>query len=501
MDKTKPEQTIHLSEYYFILLKHKSLIIASLVIMVTLTMLFTFMMKPVYRATASMVIEKQQSTSPLTGERLDYESYVSQSLTFNTHFKLITSRPVLEKLIKDFELDQPGKKQGLKGSYLKELLSRLKQNLSLLLGKKKTPIPHEEKLSRQVEGIKDKISIEEVRDTRILHLHVEDNDPALARDIANHLARVYIEFDIDNRLKSSRNTLSWATDQLYEMKKNLEDAEQEFLDYKQQEKLFSITGKQKVIDQKIEEFNDAYLETRNKRLELDAKLTELKRSLQAKGSILHIRSLIDNELIENLYAQFLGAEVELTRLGKVFKAKHPKMVQINSKIDDTKRKLDQELGKVLENLTAERTVLYNKEKVLQKTIADFESDALDTNRKELKYSIFQRNVDTNKKLYDTLLSRIKESSIVDNFNASNIRIAQKAPLPLAPVKPKKKLNLILSIIFGLMTGVGVSFFIEYIDQTLRTEEDVARYLDLPVLSVIPVGDPEQPKVLVPKTDK
>ncbi|GAH48855.1 unnamed protein product, partial [marine sediment metagenome] len=138
--------------------------------------------------------------------------------------------------------------------------------------------------------------IEEVRDTRLLKVNVEDHDPVMARDIANSLARVYIEFNIANRLKYSQSTLSWVTDQLYGIKKKLEDAEEEFLAYKQREKLFSVEGRQKVIAQKIGEFNDAYIKTRNKRLELEAKLEELRRSSQPGVDILHVRSLIDNPL-------------------------------------------------------------------------------------------------------------------------------------------------------------------------------------------------------------
>ena len=88
------KQSLHLADYYYILAKHKWTVVSSLVIVVSLTMLFSFLSKPIYRASATLVIEKEQSTSPLTGERLDYESYISQTLTFNTHFKLITSRPV-----------------------------------------------------------------------------------------------------------------------------------------------------------------------------------------------------------------------------------------------------------------------------------------------------------------------------------------------------------------------------------------------------------------------
>ncbi|MBW1764985.1 MAG: aldo/keto reductase, partial [Deltaproteobacteria bacterium] len=271
-------------------------------------------------------------------------------------------------------------------------------------------------------------------------------------------------------------------------KKKLEDAEAEFLAYKQQEKLFSVEGRQKVIGQKIEEFNDAYLQARNKRLELDAKLAELKRSFQAKGDILQARSLLDSPLLDNLYSELLKSEVELSRLSKVFKAKHPKVIQIRTKIDNTNKKLIQEIDKEMETLESERLVLIARESTFQKTISDFENDALKTNKKELRYTILQRNAETNQKLYDTLLSKVKETNITGNIDASNIRITEEAVMPLAPVKPRKKLNLILSVIFGLMTGVGFAFLWEYMDRSLRTEEDDSRYLDLTVLSIIPEAD-------------
>ena len=484
----EPEQSVHLTEYYYILAKHKWVVIASLILLVTLTMLFTFQMKPVYRATATLIIDTEQSASPLTGERIDYESYASQSLTFNTHFKLITSYPLLQKVIKTLKLDQLDMEEGIEVSPWKELLTQFKKNIRLLLGREEKSLTQQEKLAQLIGGLRGKIDIEEVRNTRLLKVGVEDHDPVMARDIANTLAGSYITFNIDNRLRSSQNTLSWMTDQLYEMKKKLEDAEEEFLAYKQRAKLFSVKGKQKVIAQKIQEFNDAYLQARNKRLELDAKLTQLDRLSKSRGGIFRVRFLIDNALIDNLYSQMLESEIELSHLSNVYKSKHPKIIQVNSRIDKTRRKLNEELKREIENLKAERSVLLSREKVLQKTIADFENEGLETNKKELKYTILERNLETNQKLYETLLSKIKESNITGNISVSNIRITEKAVMPQAPVKPKKKLNLILSIIFGLMTGVGIAFLWEYLERSLRTEEDVRRYLDLPVLSVIPVAD-------------
>ena len=483
------EQSVHLSEYYYILNKHKWTVAASLVVIVTLTALFTFLMSPVYQATATMVIDNENTASPLTGQRTDFDSYVSQSLTFNTHFKLITSRPVIEKVIKELNLDQPAKEAAIEDSPWKGILTHFKENLRLLLGKEEKFLSPEEKLSELTNRVAGKIDIQEVRDTRLLKVNVEDTDPVVARDIANALARVYIEFNISNRLQYSQNTLSWMTDQLYEVKKKLEDAEQEFLAYKQEEKLFSVEGKQKSIGQKIDDFNNAYVEARNKRLTTEAKLEQLRATLDnKKGEVSHARSLIENPLIDNLYSQVVALEVELSRLSKVYKEKHPQVVQAQTKLDDTTKKLREEINKEVKNLESERSVLLSKEKVLQKTVGDFETDALDTNKKELRYTILQRNVETNQKLYDLLLSKAKETNVTSNVDASNIRITENAVMPMYPVKPKKKMNLMLSVVFGLMTGVGLAFLWEYMDRTIRTEEDITRYLGLPVLSVIPVAD-------------
>lgn len=485
MNHTEKEQSVHLTEYYYILTKHKSLIIASFVITVALTLLFTLLMKPVYMATATIVIEKQQSASPLTGERLDYESYVSQSLTFNTHFKLITSRSVLEQVIKNLKLDREAE---LEVSPLKKFLSQFKKNIRLLLGRKEKLLTPREKLSKLIKKLQAKIDIEEVRDTRLLRVNAEDHDPAMARDIANVLAKAYIDFDINNRMRSSQNTLGWLTDHLYEMKKELEDAEEEFLAYKQRETLISVEESQKIIAQKITEFNDAYIQTRNRRLELDAKLEQLEVISKSGKDIPNLRSLIANEFINNLYSQLMNAELELSHLVKVYKSKHNKVVQARTRIDNTRKKLHQEMRKELDNLKAERTVLLAKERILQKTMADFKKEAMKINRKELNFNILKRNVEMNQNLYDTLLSRLKEADITGNIDVSNIRIATKAVSPMFPVRPNKKLNLILSVIFGLMIGIGCSFLWEYLDRSLRTEEDVQRYLGLPVLSVIPLAD-------------
>ncbi|MGA8181542.1 MAG: Wzz/FepE/Etk N-terminal domain-containing protein, partial [Desulfobacterales bacterium] len=206
---TQEEPSKHLSEYYFILLKHKWIIIAACLIAVSLSIYHNAGLVPVYQTTATIVIEGDRRTSPITGQAMSYESFYMGALAFNTHLKLITSRPVLEWVIKNLKMNQIDRNELVKKKPRKSLLSTLKQNFNLLLGKEKKPSVVVDKMSQQVAGLKGKIQIEHVEDTRLLKINVTDVDPVNARNIANALAKAYIDFNIENRLKSSRNTLSW----------------------------------------------------------------------------------------------------------------------------------------------------------------------------------------------------------------------------------------------------------------------------------------------------
>ena len=109
------------------------------------------------------------------------------------------------------------------------------------------------------------------------------------------------------------------------------------------------------------------------------------------------------------------------------------------------------------------------------------------NKQELKYGILKRDLELNRELYDTIMSKLKEANITANVDVSNISLVEKALLPMSPVGPNKKRNLILGIFLGLLVGLGLSFSLENLDRTLHAEDDVQNYLNLPVLSVIPVA--------------
>ncbi|MBW1643531.1 MAG: GumC family protein, partial [Deltaproteobacteria bacterium] len=479
------EQTVHLAEYYAVLLRNKWIIVISLAVMVFLGLVHNLRLRPVYSATATMVIDKQQNQT-LISQRNDYEAYFFSTLSFNTHFELIKSRAVMERVIKKLKMDQDKEENPPETNPIRKFFSRFRMNIFFIIRGGDNPAAQEDRLAGLVQYLQGIVNIEYVEDTRIFKIDVTSIYPKEAKDVANAVAESYIEFDIDSRMKSSQNTLSWVTDYLYEVTKKLEDSEAKFIEFKQKTKLITMEDSQTVTTQKIREFNDTYIETRNKRLILDAKLEQLEKITKSGKGIPHLSALVDNKLIENLYSQLVNAEVELSKLMKVYKSKHPKVVKARTNTSNIRNKIRGELKKEVVNLEVERSILLARENVLQDTMDDFEKEGIEKSKKELEYSILKRNVEVNQSLYNSLLVKMKEADIMGNTNISNLRITGKATLPQHRSGPNKFRNFLLSIIIGLMTGIGISFLLEYIDTSLRTEDDVYKYLNKPVLTIVPL---------------
>ena len=494
--KQKPIKMPHLTDYYYVVRKHSRLVLSVLSLTIILTALFTFSMKPIYRATAKILIDRESYRSPLTGQQTDADGYMSQQMTFKTHFTMITSRPVLENVldrINPTEVSPDGQaaEKELPSSFTTTVMANLGNLFAGLFGSsnpKESPSEEEERRTKMCMHLKGKIDIEEVKDTRLLNIHVEDHDPQVARTIANTIAETYVLYDTGTRLDSSRRILDWLSRQLYEMKKKVEDAERNFQAFKEKEGIFSIEGKQKLNVQKIEEISTDNIKMRSQLLEVEAKITEMKKFIadSSAGSIKNIPTFLRNELLEKLYAELLGTEVEYQRISGVYRHKHPEMVKVTSKIAELRTKIHQQLQKALTNAESERTVLLAREKGLQQAISGYESDAIGTNRKELQYAILERDLKTNQELYNTLLAKVKEANITDEITKSNLRLVEPAVLPFDPVKPRTVLNLVLSVVLGLATGVMLAFFLEYLDQTVHNKDEVQKYFHLPVLSLIPV---------------
>ena len=172
------------------------------------------------------------------------------------------------------------------------------------------------------------------------------------------------------------------------------------------------------------------------------------------------------DLIETLKEKQVVLETQLAELSKRYKDKHPKMIRMKAELQSVKEKLD-----------------YHTTEILC------------LNRKAIQYGTLRREAESNREMYNILLKRAKETSLSEGLQTGNIRVVDPAEVPVKPFRPRKKLNILLSSIIGLIGGIGLAFFFEYLDNTIKTPDDVEHYIKLPFLGFVPrtkekVADPK-----------
>ncbi|MEW6382252.1 MAG: polysaccharide biosynthesis tyrosine autokinase [bacterium] len=502
---------VHLLDYLNLIRKRKWILIACVLISIVTAIIFVQTMVPVYQADCQIIIDKEVNRSPVTGENMEYlyyETALSEELSFNTQLKIITSYQVLEQVINRLGLqDRERKKKAEelmgKDGFLSQFKTAIRDNIqsikSLLgescegkvLADKDVPrdfiqAAPDREMAALVSALADKIEVKPIRETRLVTITVSDESPSWAAAIANALVRSYVDYDTSLRYKSVKEFIDWISVQVAEMKQKIDDAEKKFYNFKANNKIYSIQERQDIITGKVHELNDAYIKTHTERMGIRAKVMELETLLNRRKDRILGKDIVDNPLLMDLSKELSVESIRLDNLKRDYKDKHPEVLDATSKIEILKKEFNSTLDKSLQGLLLQDAVLKSREDTLQAAMVKLEEEALADNKVEITYAMLEREVETNKALYEVLLNKFKETKINETMKKSNIRITEPARIPESPSGARKKLTIVLGcFILGLMGGFGLIFLLEHVDTEIRTEKDVQYYLQLPVIGIIP----------------
>lgn len=444
-------EEIHLRDYFRVVRKHAALIMSVFLVVVVTVGVGTYLQRPVYLATTKALIEREgarvvnfQEITPPSGDPAEF---------FQTQLQIIYSRPVLQRVIDSLDL----------------------------MNRK----PELAQAADPVNTFLNAVNVEPIRNTRVVEIDVEDPDPKLAAEIANALASAYVNQNLELKLAAARGALTWLTNQVTDLKSKVNESEGALQQYKEQAGLVSMEEKQNLTVKKLAEFNSASIEAKAKRIEMETTLAELRKATERPEVLESSPVVVNNPVVQRMKGQLVELEVHRSKLLKVYKEKHPEVLKVQSQIDEITQKIHEEVGRLARSMESEYNVLKAREAAMLGAVNQYRDEAQALAKKEIKYGILKRDADSNQQLYDVLLKRLKETSLSQGLDTSNVRIVEQAVPPRFPFKPRTKLNMALAGIIGLALGVSLAFFAEYMDTTLRTPEQAERLLDVPVLAVIP----------------
>jgi capsular exopolysaccharide synthesis family protein len=419
---------------------------------VTTITIATITQDNVDRATATVIVDAESPDvlSMKDVVKLGESNYFAYKDYIETQQEIIRSRRIAYQVIKNLELRA---KEGFMES--------------------KDPI----------DTLLKKLKVELLKDTRILKISVDDHDPGQASRIANEFASVYANSNITLKMKTSGEAQNWLMAEVDKQKEKVRDAELKLQAYKEKNDILSIENKENIINEALTKLNESYLDAQKNRISAE---TTYKSFIDGEGNINLVKLptlLADNEILKDLKKEYLKQEAIFIEYKKVYKAKHPKMIQLLENMAYIKTRIKNEI---------ETDYNYAKEEEakFKKLVDGKKNESLDLERKVINYNALKRELETNERILDIVLNRLKETSISSQVQTNNIRVQDFAEAPNRPIKPKKKLNVAMAIILGFIGGAGLAFFRDYMDMTLKDPGQIAAMLEVPVLGSVPKVKPD-----------
>ncbi len=479
---TPDEDVIDLREIFHVLNSHR-LAIAGFTFAVTLiAILVVFSLTPVYQATTILQIEQEQakvvSIEDIYGIDGGSDNYI------NTQLEVLKSRGVLEKVINKLNLlNNPEFNTHLQEApwYAGVLDWRSWFGLEAPQKPDDTSIVMRDTISQ----LNEMITIEPVRKTQIVKIHAESENPRLAANIANAIASSYIESYMESKLALTLNATEWMQGRLGELSEKLRIAEQELQDYREQEQLIDLEGVLTVSSNELKALTQSLVTIRNKLTVSENIYAQIRSGKVKQGDNQTLQAVLKHPLIQGLKQEESKLERQVNDLSRRYGPKHPKMISAKSELESIRQNISMQISNIVEGVEREYEIDKANERSLQAAVNEVKSKVQEINRKQFRLRALEREVQTNKDLYDAFFKRIQETSATSDLQTANARIVDKAFTPEIPVKPKKKLIVALAALLGLMVSCGIAFLLEMLNNTIRTTRDVEDKLNLPVLGVLP----------------
>jgi polysaccharide biosynthesis transport protein len=472
-----PEDAPHLLDYWQVVLKRRWTVLACLFVVFATVAIGTLKKKPIYEAKVELEINPEEPQVLNFKEISQAAPTVDVDSYRETQYKVLQSRTLAERVVNDlrlYQLPEFYRNRGIFGLFQsnpKKIPSRWDPG---------TPDPSIDAYRNAVSCFRNSVDVSPVRRSNLVDVTFDSYDPQLAALAANKLADDYIKQNLQVKWDETVQASEWLQGKLVELKGKLEKAEDNLQAYATRNGIVFISEKENMVNARLEGLLTEYTKAQTERYSKESLY-----SLVESGKVQDLPGVLDNRLVQDLEEKLADSEKEYAQATTWVKPDYPRARQIQKQINSLQAKIEKEKRAVIQNISDNYHTAVQHESFLAKAVENQKKEVQDIANRSIQYNILKREVDTNKQLYEGLLQRMKEAQVSAGLKASNIRIVDSAEVPKYPAKPRVFLNLFLGAVLGLGVGVGLAFFQEYLDKTLKTPEEVEKLLRLPSLGVLP----------------
>jgi polysaccharide biosynthesis transport protein len=416
----------------------------------------------IYQATARLLIEPNNEMTSVIRQPANGDPPLDDF--FQTQQQLLRSRPVVLKAIQDLRLwDSPQFKRSLAVSATEEEISR----------------------TGLIDQFLSHLTVSSVAGTHLVNVTFESWDPTLAKHAVNALTANFKGEQAASQGQDSSTLMGWINDRLSEQRARLESSEAALQGYMASHDAVSVEDRQNIVVQKLSELNTALTRAKTDRMSKQALYEQLQTVRENQDALDSLPIVLTNPVLQQLRGQLAELKQKELSSSQELGDRHPDLIKLRSEVASTTKRLQLELAKLTESVKNDFVAAQAIEANLTGALDAQKREVVTLNKKTLDYGALQRQVTSDRQIYERLLTEAQTRGVTGKTADKTIRVVEAAELPVSPIGPHNARDLLLVIAAGLLLAIAAPLTLESLDHRIKTPADIEQRLRLPCLAMVP----------------
>ena len=449
-DSQGAAQNVNLRHYWHVILERRWLVVAAFISVFVLCLVYLYKAPKIYAATTRIQINREEEgvlslRDVLSGSGIE-QDYLQ------TQYKNLMSRSLLETVFKKLKLGED---------------------------------PY---FAVQIDPIKylaECVTITPIRLSRLVDVRAEHPDAEKASKIANALAEEFLDRNLQQKKKKTLDMLLFLKSEAEGVENQVKRAEEDLQDYRKKTKIVTLDSDKNTTFLALSQANETYAKVVGEAKTLETTVVELEKHIAAGKSLETFPTIANDLQVKQALVQLAGLENELAGLLEKYRDKHPLVIASRSKIANARDAVKTAAQQVADTLRSQARVALANVEAQHTAVQEWEDKQMKWNDAKMQYDVLSRHLEVAKLLWNQMLAKEKEVDLMTKEKVNNLAVVDAAYAPLKPVKPRVVVTLFLGIVGGLGIAIGLAFFVNYLDDSIKSQDDVETYLRLPFLGYVP----------------
>ena len=487
---------VHILDRLAVLYRYRRIALSVFVLATAAMMIQGYSSIQYYRAQGRLLIENERTTAIPGLGNTNEQFYEDPEPYYQTQYKILKGRDLTGRVITKLKLHEVPEFNGTMAppaTPLTVILDFKRRVMGLVWRQPPVAAPTNAPVALDepslVSTFVGRVSVDPVRGSRLVDISFDSVEPKFASQAVNVLMDEYVEQNLQVKLQASENMLAWLAKELASQQAKVEESERGLAEYRDKQNALSLDDKQNIVLSRLNQLNDAATRAKMVRVQKESQYNQIKTLMPGASAetvpVDSIPIIAQNTQIQTIKGRLIELQHQKVQLSERYGDKHPSIQNANAQLQETQRQLNLEITKALQSIKNDYDTARLEERTLSQNLEDAKADAQDLSRKSVGYNVMEREAKSNRLVYESLLQREKELRVSSNSRSNNVRVVDRADVPKSALAPTGRRTWLMSIAIGLIVAIGVAFGLDYMNDTIKTPEDVTRRLKLPFLGLVP----------------